>query len=308
MTFTDMEGNALARVTNPAKFGDNIKSSLAIADALEGKSVTYCYPTLNNGFSITVGVPIYEDDIQIGVLFLSKRLDKATVIDEIKLITGAEIVLHQGNDPVISSIGEELSGFEVLSGDTEASVYAGESVVEMKKFNGVSSIWRYTPLTGRGGEIVGSVLTINPTENGSWVIFMWIILFVGIWAICGPILLITVKGMAMPIINIAQWADRLSMGDLDVVISSNRSDEIGQLANSMQKMKQTIENLVTDINSVSHAHVEGDIDARIDVSGFSGSYREVASGVNGMVEEYVKNMITMCDVLGEFGAGNLDVD
>ena len=58
MTLTDMKGIALARVTNPEKFGDNISSSLAIADALSGKAVAYAYPTTNNGFSITAGVPI----------------------------------------------------------------------------------------------------------------------------------------------------------------------------------------------------------------------------------------------------------
>ena len=308
MTFADMEGNALARITNPAKFGDNIKSSLAIADAIEGKSVTYCYPTLNNGFSITAGVPIYDGDTQIGVLFLSKRLDKTMVIDEIKLITGSEIVLYQGNTPIISSVGEDLSAFEVIAGDLEASILAGESVVEFEKLNGVSSVWRYTPLTGRGGEIVGSVLTVTPTENGSWVILMWIIMVVALCAIFGPVLFINVRGMATPIINLAQWADRLSMGDMDVTISNNRTDEIGQLAASMQKMKQSIEYLITDINSVSTSHVEGDIDARIDISRFNGSYREVASGVNGMIEEYVKHMITVCSVLGEFGAGNFDVE
>ncbi|MCL2055366.1 MAG: methyl-accepting chemotaxis protein [Oscillospiraceae bacterium] len=177
MTFADMEGNALARVTAPDRFGDNIKTSLAIADALEGRAVSYVYPTLNNGFSITAGVPISDGGRQIGVLFMSKRLDKDAIIREISLMTGSEIVIYQGTEPVICTFASAVFEAEAISGDIETSIKSGKSVVSYERFDSEMSVWRYIPVEGRNGEVVGAILSIYTAQSGNWVILMWIILF-----------------------------------------------------------------------------------------------------------------------------------
>ncbi|MDR2771102.1 MAG: hypothetical protein LBB57_03590, partial [Clostridiales Family XIII bacterium] len=159
MTFADMQGNALARVTNPEKFGDNIKSSLAIGDALEGKSVSYAYPTANNGFSITAGVPVKDqNDVQIGVLFLSKRLDKAERLAQLKEMSGGEVVLYQENVPIMRSTEEEgAPPAEPLPDELWATLSAGTSAAEIVRMDGTSTVQRYVPIQGKDGLIVGAL-------------------------------------------------------------------------------------------------------------------------------------------------------
>ncbi|MCL1853027.1 MAG: methyl-accepting chemotaxis protein [Peptococcaceae bacterium] len=215
MTFADIEGNALARVTNPAKFGDNIKSSLAIADAMAGKSVSYVYPTINNGFSITAGVPISDGDTQIGVLFLSKRLDKPGMIGDIKQMTGSEVVLYQGNEPVLSSFTEDAASLGALTDEVQASLTAGDSVVQTMKYEGRSAVWRYTPIVGRDSAFVGAILTIHSEESGNWVIPMWIGLLLAVCALLTPILIRNVRAIANPLLSLTSFMRRASdTGDL----------------------------------------------------------------------------------------------
>ena len=240
MTFADPQGYALARVTAPTNYGQNIKTSLAIADAMEGLSVSYAYPTLNNGFSITAGVPIYDGNELIGVLFLSKRLDKTTTIDEIKRMTGCEIVIYQGTDdgtiPVMSSYLEDASTLGDLDAGIEASIISGQSVSINKSFEGNSAVWRYTPIEGRNGAIVGAILTIHTLESSSWTLIMWVCIFFGVCIILTPVLMNAIRGIVFPLRTLTEHTKRLSLGDTTVDIAQTRKDEIGMLQSAMEAL------------------------------------------------------------------------
>jgi methyl-accepting chemotaxis protein len=235
MTFTDMEGTALARVTNPAKFGDNIKSSLAIADALEGKSVSYAYPTANNGFSITAGVPVEYYGTQIGVLFLSKRLDKAENLEDIKRMSGCEVVLYQNDELAMATFEDDAyAPGQKLDEAIWASISAKDSFAETAKTGGNDVLRRYTPLTGKDDAVVGTLLTISIKERSNWTITMWAIIFVLSIIILFPVLSVNILKFVKPIRLLSDQAKQLSSGDVNVEIQHTRKDEIGVLQDSMK--------------------------------------------------------------------------
>ena len=254
MTFTDMEGNALARVTNPDKFGDNIKSSLAIADALEGKSVSYAYPTTNNGFSITAGVPIRSGDTQIGVLFLSKRLDNANTLTALKTSTGCDMVLYQNDAPIASTFDDassSLETIETLDSEVLSVLNNGNTINQLTKWNGEMATQVLSPIYGRNGMVVGAIHAIDFHKNENWVYIMWVIIFFGCLIVMYPIIHNSIKRFVKPISVLSAGALQLSTGDVSVQIDHNRTDEIGVLQQSMQTLAATMYDQAETIHQIA---------------------------------------------------------
>ena len=271
MTFTDMEGDVLARVHNRNNTG-NIITSLAIADAIKGQSVSYVYPTLNSGFSITAGVPIFDSGSQIGVVFLSKRLDQVDTVGEMKRMTGSEIVIYQGSDPVIASFTDDAESIGTLSDDFQTRLSGGNSVVELSNFESNSAVWRYTPIRGRDDAVVGAILTIHTSTSGNWVIIMWTCLFIATSLASIITLYTTISRVTVHFGYISRGIGQIgSEGNLefppDVMASaqtcSSWNNEIGVVARAVGGLIEHLTNLEKSLEAIA----DGDLTARINVLG-----------------------------------------
>ena len=255
MTFTDMEGIALARVTNPEKFGDNISSSLAIADALNGKSVAYAYPTTNNGFSITAGVPIVFNGEQIGVLFLSKRLDKETTIQELQQMIGCDIVIYQYDQAVFSST--DAVPQETLDAEAWMALQNKESFFEKMDFAGKTAMARYIPIEGRNGEVVGALFAARPVAEASWVYLMWVVIFLSCVVILFPLISAQIRKLVLSIRKVVQQAEILAQGDISVDIKKTRTDEIGMLEESISNLLNAMRRQADVISKMAQGDLTG---------------------------------------------------
>jgi methyl-accepting chemotaxis protein len=242
MTYTDMAGIALARVTNPTRFGDNISTSMAIADALKGQSVSYAYPTANNGFSITAGVPVMSrGGHQLGVLFLSKRLDSIASLEKISSMAGGEIMLYQYDQPLMGAGGNQsASEAQPLSQDVWAELSAGESIAEITSINGRAAVQRYIPLSGKDNAVVGALRIRALRQSDTWVYILWACVFFAAIIVLFPIISPRIVRFVKPIQELSQLARQLSTGDVATNISENRTDEIGQLQGSMKILRDAM--------------------------------------------------------------------
>ncbi len=266
MTFTDMEGNALCRVTNPAKFGDNIKSSLAIADAMEGKSVVYPYPTSNNGFSVAAGTPIYENDTQIGVLFLSKRLDKDEFIDKLKAMTFCEIELYQKDVLVKSSLCDiDENNAVTLDSDTWQKVYSGKSIDADAKIDGKNAMVRYIPIYGKNNEVVGAVKAQFILVSTTWVTILWIIFIIAAIVIYTPISITNITSFVKPIKKLTDSAEQLAIGNINTDLAHDRDDELGILQESFIKISDIMKSQAEILDQVAHGNLNVTYSARSNV-------------------------------------------
>jgi Methyl-accepting chemotaxis protein len=258
MTFADMDGNALARVTNPQRFGDNIKSSLAIADSLEGKSVSYAYPTTNNGFSITAGVPLFNGNTQVAVLFLSKRLDNADTLASLKASTGWDIVLYDKETPIASTLDDSLFSPAALDADLMAALSEGKTVSLSEQWNGMMTTQLLLPITGRENAVVGAIRAVSFHQANNWIYAMWAIIFFAFLLILYPIIIINVVRFVKPIHALSADAIQLSSGNVATQIDHNRTDEIGTLQHSMQTLSETMRNQAETISQIA----AGDLSVR----------------------------------------------
>lgn len=74
--------------------------------------------------------------------------------------------------------------------------------------------------------------------------------------------------------------NRVAAGDLQAEIDSSRQDEIGQLLAAMQRMSDTLKNVLGDTDKLIKAVSVGDLDARAEASQYQGDFRKLITGVN----------------------------
>ncbi|GBF35108.1 methyl-accepting chemotaxis protein I [Desulfocucumis palustris] len=152
--------------------------------------------------------------------------------------------------------------------------------------------------------------------------------------------------ISRPIRKLAEAADSLALGDVNVKIEADTRDEIGMLAGSFRNMAEnirasalaaekvaagdmnvevkissdndilgknlshmvkTIKGLINESLSLSSAALEGDLRARGNADKFEGGYREIVQGFNSTLDEVLKPINEAAGCLKEMAGGNLNV-
>ena len=260
MTFTDMNGDVVARIQNPEKFGDNITASLACTDALEGKSVSYVYPTLNNGFSIAAGVPVRDTNgEQIGTLVFIRRLDDHATIERLKSYAGAEIILYKDDTALVSTIEDEGAYDEIIVEDEWAILEQGESVVrEGRIFGGDKNNVRIVPILGKDDVTVGAIKLIQTPVDSGWINRLWIIVFFASAIVFTPIVSYNVRKIIYPIRALSRQAQVLATGNVSTDITITRKDELGILQKSMQDLTESLRQTSVLMEGISQGDFSGE--------------------------------------------------
>ncbi|GHU46449.1 hypothetical protein FACS1894120_3310 [Clostridia bacterium] len=259
MTFADNEGNALARVTSPAKFGDNIKTSAAIADGMAGKSVAYVYPTTNNGFSIAAGTPIVWQGEQIGVLFVSKRLDNDTVMESLrKYMYDGIVILYQGDTPVWFS-EETAETSEVIPEIKQAELAKGNIIFEQRNIGGKSATGVIMPLAGRDDAHVGAIAiySTSAAKIHPMYIYIWFIMLLITVVVLVPVLRKVISGVVHPIEGLVSVVLRLQNGDLSADVRQDSRDEIGVLQGSVDALTRQMRHQADSLRSLAAGDYSG---------------------------------------------------
>ncbi len=116
------------------------------------------------------------------------------------------------------------------------------------------------------------------------------------------------KTISKPVNHLTAIADKLAAGDTDITASFSSKDEIGSLFGALQKAVLTINNLIDELNKMSHQHDLGDIDVVIEANKFQGAYKTMAEGVNKMVQGHITVKKKAMACIAEFGKGNFDAE
>ncbi len=119
---------------------------------------------------------------------------------------------------------------------------------------------------------------------------------------------LTRKLIIKPIIMLKDDMNALSEGcfESNSLLKPDTS-EIGNLVNSVNKVKETFGLLIHGLKTVSDELNAGDIDARIPEAVFKGEYKSAVKAINSIIDRYIEEVITILSAYGEFGNGNFDV-
>jgi len=124
----------------------------------------------------------------------------------------------------------------------------------------------------------------------------------------GTIVSMLISGsITKPIKEVVNTLDNVAHGNLNVNLNTERGDEIGILAKSVQNLADILKSLIYDMDYMSDEHDKGNTDVFIDSGKYQETYSEVAKKVNYMVEEHIKIEKKVVDVFSEIANGNFDV-
>ena len=101
--------------------------------------------------------------------------------------------------------------------------------------------------------------------------------------------------------------DDIANGKLNINLDTSSTDEFGTLASNLQRVIKTLEALIADLNYMSDKHKHGETNELINSDSYSGSYKEVAAGINEMVTDYKDDIETVLSSIGSLAEGNFDV-
>ena len=98
------------------------------------------------------------------------------------------------------------------------------------------------------------------------------------------------------------------MGSLEVLREIGRRSENDKLVPSFTKMMETVIALITDVDTLAEAAVEGKLSTRADATKHPGEYRKVIEGVNATLDAVLLPVNEAAACLREMAMGNLDVE
>jgi methyl-accepting chemotaxis protein len=101
----------------------------------------------------------------------------------------------------------------------------------------------------------------------------------------------------------AAW--EIAKGNLDVKIII-RSDK-DNLAKSMDKLRNTLHEMVQDTKNLTDAAMSGMLSTRADSQKHQGEFRKIVEGINSTLDAIVEPINDISDVMGEVSQGNLSI-
>jgi len=105
----------------------------------------------------------------------------------------------------------------------------------------------------------------------------------------------------------ARYVDDIARGVLPPPIAEEWPGDFGPLRTNLNGCIGALRGLVGAVQRLGQAQLAGDVEARVDESGFQGVYRELSTGVNGAVAIHVDSMRRVLEVLASYSSGDFSV-
>ena len=112
------------------------------------------------------------------------------------------------------------------------------------------------------------------------------------------------KGLYESIKQVTALAGDIGNGRLSVALEQRSEND--ELVGAFNRMAATIQKLVGDLNHMTSEHTKGEIDVLIPANSFEGAFRDVAEGINHMVQDHIATNRLALTCVDEFGRGNFE--
>jgi methyl-accepting chemotaxis protein len=118
--------------------------------------------------------------------------------------------------------------------------------------------------------------------------------------------LITISSIVKPIRQAVDAAKQIAQGKMNVNLTYESKDEIGELMNSFRLMTKNINTVIDDISFAVNEHIVGNNDVMLDSSLYAGIFGELVDGLTKMVGFYVMTVRQMISIMNSLGEGDFN--
>ncbi len=104
-------------------------------------------------------------------------------------------------------------------------------------------------------------------------------------------------------INVVGIINQISQGDVSASIEIK--DDLDEISPSLKRTLETIKNLDLEINRHINSITEGKLDTRADASHYSGSWKDLIQGMNGLIDAFVGPINLTAEYVERISKGNI---
>ncbi|SES38893.1 methyl-accepting chemotaxis protein [Rhizobium sp. NFR03] len=241
LTVTNANGEAVARIHTPDKFGDDMKGRRkTIVQALQSGNLVAGIEPGRTAVSMFASAPIKKDGVVVGVVDAGTSLTNdyfKSVADRI----GGEIAIYVEADGKLVKQASTIEG-DMLPEESLKAVLAGETKQANISLADKHYLVEARPLTNFSGATIGVIqiasdvtTVVNEATKALWITIIGTVV-VSVLSLLG--FLIFARSLASVIGGITTTMTRLAKGDLQADIEGgDRPDEVGAMARAVQVFK-----------------------------------------------------------------------
>jgi methyl-accepting chemotaxis protein len=113
------------------------------------------------------------------------------------------------------------------------------------------------------------------------------------------------KGIAGPMVAIAQRAREFAQGELDGEIAIRQKDEVGMVAEAFRDMQVRLQGMVAQTDLLTQATNDGRLSVRAEAAGLEGGWRRMIEGLNGLADAYTAPITMTADYVDRISKGDI---
>ncbi|MGA6149211.1 MULTISPECIES: methyl-accepting chemotaxis protein [Stenotrophomonas] len=264
---------------------------------------TLSTPVLDNGTFLGAVT------VDFGLAALQERLAALRPMGEghVELISPAGIVLAAADAKEIGTRREDAATRRLL-----AQIAADKPYEDFHQ-DAAGNVKAYVPLRIGGSQERFALGVIVPHDliTAQARALLWIILAVGLGAalvLSGSVYVLLRRQAIRPLADAVRLSAEVADGRLDTPLPAVRDDEVGRLLQSMQRMRDQLQAVMTAQAEMARRHEAGELSYRMDAEGFPGAYGRMVHDTNHLVGANIGVTRRLVEVMQRYAVGDLTPD
>jgi methyl-accepting chemotaxis protein len=235
------------------------------------------------------------------------------IVDKIGQLTGDTVTIFCGNTRISTNVmneGKRAVGTTVAENVANVVLKQGEKYYGEANVVGNKYQTAYTPIKNSSGEIIGIWYVGAPKKladsivSGTLTAIVIVSLFILLLAMIVFRIILT-RMLTNPLNYLVTLSDKVASGDLSEAVEVKTDDEIGRLTRSFKSMMETVNSLVEETNSLTKAVREGKLGTRANAAAFSGSWGEMLTGTNNLINAFVEPINLTAQYIDHISKGDI---
>lgn len=117
--------------------------------------------------------------------------------------------------------------------------------------------------------------------------------------------IVITRGIVKPIDESVEFARAIASGDLNASLEISQTDEVGVLAHTLGEMKDKIQAVVHETESLTQAAQQGKLEVRGNAAAFAGGWQELIIGINRLIDAFVDPINVTADFIDQLSKSTI---
>ncbi|MCL2352151.1 MAG: methyl-accepting chemotaxis protein [Firmicutes bacterium] len=241
-----------------------------------------------------------------------------SIVSNVKLMDKSYAFMTDADGVIISHPDSkfnptEASAFVMKDDPVYSKVFAstksGEELILLGDYDGVTRYFIPHAIGQTGWTLYVAAPAAAITQPVNRLLMFMILICLAVMVTAGLVLYAAITGVVVrPLRALRDITGNIARGDFSFRISE-RQDEIGLLERQIGEVAGVFTKLERDVSELfREINVEGDFEARLDESGYTGAYRDMVRNINVLYESVANEVLYALEVCGKFADGDFGVE